>query len=167
MALRLSQKSTSSVPLEVEGILPETVRDKSLDEIRSSEIFQGNTKVALGEFFDVSGDPTDESIDWETAMYYEMEGTRSVRTENWRYVARRCPEGPRELYDMAADSHERFNLFGQPAHANIQKELAVKLDAWFTEFATAEYDIWKGGRSKARRLHAPIDHPDYRPLRSQ
>ena len=108
-----------------------------------------------------------ESIDWETAMYYEMEGTRSVRTENWKYVARQSPKGPGELYDMAADPHERFNLFGQRAHAKIQTKMAGKLEAWFAEFATAEYDIWKGGRSKARRLHAPEDHPDYRPLRTQ
>ena len=100
-------------------------------------------------------------------MYYEMEGTRSVRTENWKYVARRSPVGPGELYDMAADPHERFNLFGQPEHAAIQTELARQLDEWFDKYATAEYDIWKGGRSKARRLHAPEDHPDYRPLRTE
>jgi choline-sulfatase len=108
-----------------------------------------------------------ESIKWETAMYYEMEGTRSVRTENWKYVARQSPVGPGELYDMAADPHERFNVFGQPEHSAVQAELGQQLEDWFNEYATAEYDIWKGGRSKARRLHAPKDHPDYRPLRTK
>lgn len=106
-----------------------------------------------------------EEIEWETAMYYEMEGTRSVRTEKWKYVARRSPAGPGELYDMENDPHERFNLFGQPDHAGIQKTLAKKLDDFFDQYADPEYDIWKGGRSKARRLHAPEGHPDYRPLR--
>lgn len=106
-----------------------------------------------------------EKIDWETAMFYEMEGCRSMRTENWKYVARRSPDGPGELYDMASDPHERFNLFGQPQHAAIQKEMAKRLDSFFNEYADPKYDIWKGGRSKARRLYASQGHPDYRPLR--
>jgi arylsulfatase A-like enzyme len=104
-----------------------------------------------------------ESIDWETAMYYEMESCRSVRTDDWKYVARRSPDGPTELYDMQHDPHERFNLFGQPRHASIQAAMAKKLDAFFEEYADPQYDIWKGGRSKARRLVAPEGHPDYRP----
>lgn len=105
-----------------------------------------------------------KEIDWETAMYYEMEGCRSVRTEEWKYIARRSPDGPTELYDMKNDPHERFNLFGQPAYASIQTELAQKLGGFFDEYADPQYDIWKGGRSKARRLVAPVGHPDYRPL---
>jgi arylsulfatase A-like enzyme len=108
-----------------------------------------------------------EKIDWETAMFYEMESCRSVRTEKWKYVARRSPDGPTELYDMESDPHERFNLFGQSPLASVQKQMAEKLDAFFDEFADPEYDIWKGGRSKARRLVAPEGHPDYRPLRKQ
>ena len=108
-----------------------------------------------------------EEIDWETAMFYEMESCRSVRTERWKYVARRSPDGPSELYDMENDPHERFNLFGQPELASVQTEMAAKLDAFFDEYADPQYDIWKGGRSKARRLVAPAGHPDYRPLRKQ
>jgi len=108
-----------------------------------------------------------EKIDWGTAMFYEMESCRSVRTEKWKYVARRSPDGPTELYDMASDPHERFNLFGQPELASVQKQMAAKLDAFFEEYADPQYDIWKGGRSKARRLVAPEGHPDYRPLRKQ
>ncbi|MEO2034043.1 MAG: sulfatase-like hydrolase/transferase [Planctomycetaceae bacterium] len=106
-----------------------------------------------------------EDTDWETAMYYEMEGCRSVRTENWKYVARRSPDGPGELYHMANDPHERLNLFGQPNLAATQEQLASQLDAYFAAYANPEYDIWKGGRSKARRLYAPKGHPDHRPLR--
>ncbi len=104
-----------------------------------------------------------EPIDWETAMYYEMESCRSVRTEDWKYVARKSPDGPSELYDMKNDPHERFNLFGQPQQANIQAALALQLNDFFEEYADPKYDIWKGGRSKARRLVAPEGHPDYRP----
>ena len=106
-----------------------------------------------------------EPITWETEMFYEMEGTRSVRTEKWKFVARKSPEGPSELYDMTTDPHERFNLFGQPQHAAIQKAMSARLNAFFKQYADPQYDIWKGGKSKARRLYAPEDHPDYRPLR--
>jgi arylsulfatase A-like enzyme len=103
-----------------------------------------------------------KEIDWETAMFYEMESCRSVRTENWKYVARHNPDGPGELYDMIADPDERFNLFNQPEHTAIQKQLAVKLDKFFNKYADPKYDIWNGGISKARRHHAPKGHPDYR-----
>ena len=65
MALRLQLRSRSTVPLEVEGITPDAVRDKSLAEIEKLDIFQGNVKLPLAEFFTVSGDPTDELHDWE------------------------------------------------------------------------------------------------------
>ena len=106
-----------------------------------------------------------EAIEWETAMYYEMESCRSVRTEDWKYVARRSPDGPTELYDMQNDPQERFNLFGQPEFTSIQSAMAKQLDDFFNEYADPQYDIWKGGRSKARRLLAPEGHPDYRPPR--
>jgi arylsulfatase A-like enzyme len=106
-----------------------------------------------------------EEIEWETAMFYEMESCRSVRTENWKYVARRSPDGPTELYDMANDPHERFNLFGQSQHAVIQREMGERLDAFFNEYANPEYNLWKGGRSKAHRLVAAKGLPDNSPLR--
>jgi arylsulfatase A-like enzyme len=101
-------------------------------------------------------------IPWETEMYYEMESCRSVRTEKWKYVERRSPDGPGELYDMEIDPMERFNLFNQEQHVEIQAAMAKKLYEFFDSYADPEYDVWNGGRSKARRHHAPKDHPDYR-----
>ena len=72
------------------------------------------------------------------------------------------PDGPGELYDLRIDPMERFNLFNQKEHAQIQSEMAGKLITFFDRYADPQYDIWKGGRSKARRHHAPKDHPDYR-----
>ena len=89
---------------------------------------------------------------WENTIYYEMETVRAVRTEDWKYVARH-PNGPFELYDMKRDPRERFNLFGQPGTEAKRTELAQQLDAFFTRYADPQYDIWKGGRSKAK-LHS-------------
>jgi arylsulfatase A-like enzyme len=91
------------------------------------------------------------SLDWENVMYYEMEQCRAVRSDQWKYVARH-PSGPYELYDLKSDPHERFNQFGQPGTEDVQKELAAKLTAFFQQYADPQYDIWRGGRSKAKRL---------------
>ncbi|WP_414663007.1 sulfatase family protein [Horticoccus sp. 23ND18S-11] len=89
----------------------------------------------------------------DNVIFYEMETTRAVRTEEWKYVAR-FPEGPFELYDLKRDPMERFNLYGQPGTTAIRGELASRLDAFFAAYADPQYDVWKGGRSKAKR-HTP------------
>lgn len=91
-----------------------------------------------------------QMIDSEKAIFYEMETTRAVRTEKWKYVSR-FPNGPYELYNMQADPQERFNQFGQPHTEEIRAELAKRLEDFFEVYADPQYDIWKGGRSKAKR----------------
>ena len=91
---------------------------------------------------------------------------RNSGADDWKYVARFL-DGPFELYDMRADPQERFNLYGQPGSDGKRTELAGQLGEFFDRHADPQYDIWKGGRSKARRLVAPEGHPDYRPLRPQ
>jgi arylsulfatase A-like enzyme len=88
---------------------------------------------------------------WDNVVFYEMERCRAIRTDRWKYVARH-PSGPHELYDMQADPRERMNLYGQPAVETIRDELAQRLAAFFDQYADPHYDIWRGGRSKARRL---------------
>jgi len=64
MALRLELVTRTSIPLEVEGILPETVSVKSLDTIEQLAIYHGNRQVPLGEFFRVSGRCDDGCLEW-------------------------------------------------------------------------------------------------------
>jgi formylmethanofuran dehydrogenase subunit C len=65
MPLRLVLRQRSSVPLEVEGVTPDTTRGRSVAEIEKLEIFEGNVKARLADFFQVSGDPADETHEWE------------------------------------------------------------------------------------------------------
>ena len=65
MTLVLSYRSPGPIPVEIEGVTPQALRGKTRDEIRSWEIYQGNRKVQLGDFFAVSGDASDESIRFE------------------------------------------------------------------------------------------------------
>ena len=94
-----------------------------------------------------------EPMGWDNVVFYEMETCRAIRTDRWKYVARH-PNGPHELYDKEVDPQERFNLYGQPGMDATRSELHQRLTAFFAEYADPQYDIWRGGRSKARLLSA-------------
>src|SRR5439155_8742905 len=109
------------------------------DHLVSNYDFLGSvlTHIGLGEKKPKSSPGRDYSrvlrggkIEWDNVIFYEMERTRAIRAEDWKYVARH-PNGPFELYDMKADPHERSNLFGQPKHQEIQRELAAQLSEFF------------------------------------
>lgn len=87
----------------------------------------------------------------DEAVYYEMETCRAVREDRWKLVLRH-PSGPNELYDMQSDPRERFNLFGQPDAEVHARRMRGKLESFFNAYASPEYDLWKGGRSKAKRV---------------
>jgi len=65
MPLRLTLRARTNVPLEVEGVTPDAVRGKALAEIEKLEVFEGNVKARLAEFFTVRGDGADEVHEWE------------------------------------------------------------------------------------------------------
>ncbi len=94
-----------------------------------------------------------KDLEWDNVIFYEFENVRAIRTGEWKYVER-CRNGPHELYDLKNDPNERFNLYGQPMQADIQKELHVKLHSFFDKYADPKYDLWRGGRSKTHLLTA-------------
>ena len=65
MAIRLTYKAETSVPVEIEGFTPDWVCDKSLSEIERFEIFHGNCNLPIKEMFDISGDGSDKCMDFE------------------------------------------------------------------------------------------------------
>ena len=100
---------------------------------------------------DFSGGAARRILAWDNVMFYEMETCRAIRTDRWKFVARH-PNGPHELYDMQADPRERFNLYGQAGTEEIGEQLPKRLAGFFDQYADPQYDIWQGGRSKAKRL---------------
>lgn len=62
--LHLTYTAETTVPVEVEGVTPDAVRDKPLPEIERLEVFHGNRKAALADLFRVEGDASDERIEW-------------------------------------------------------------------------------------------------------
>jgi arylsulfatase A-like enzyme len=91
-----------------------------------------------------------ESVPWENVVFYEFETCRAVRTDTHKLVLRH-PSGPHELYDMRADPQERMNLYGQPGLDPLRRDLQARLETFFRTYSDPQYDIWAGGRSKARR----------------
>jgi formylmethanofuran dehydrogenase subunit C len=82
MTLTLQYRGETNIPVEIDGIVPDRLRELSLAEIERLEIFHGNEKPRLGDFFQVSGDPTDERLELtgELAGVHWI-GTRMVSGE--------------------------------------------------------------------------------------
>ena len=92
-----------------------------------------------------------EEIAWGDVIFHEFENVRMIRNDRWKYT-RRYPDGPDELYDMQADPGERQNLVDDSGCATVIETLQAELDAFFSRYADPQYDMWRGGRSKAGRL---------------
>ncbi len=110
MTLHLRYQTASKVPVEVEGITPDRVRELNLDEIRALPIFHGNRKVTLGEFFDISGDPTDGEMHWEgdlSGVHWigaKMAAGKMVITGNaGRHVGSEMSAGEIQVHGDASD----------------------------------------------------------------
>ncbi|MEX2187414.1 MAG: formylmethanofuran dehydrogenase subunit C [Pirellulales bacterium] len=65
MSLTLRYHAETTVPVEIEGLTPDFARDKSAAEIERFEIYHGNRKLPLAEFFSVSGDGSDGHLTFE------------------------------------------------------------------------------------------------------
>jgi formylmethanofuran dehydrogenase subunit C len=65
MSLILRLKQPHTIPLEVDSVRLEVVREQSLDDVLRTPIQYGNAQVSLGEFFDASGSAADNELVWE------------------------------------------------------------------------------------------------------
>ena len=62
MALSISYRVASSLPIDLSGLIPESLREKSLVEIAQLQILHGRHQVPLAELFEVTGDASDERL---------------------------------------------------------------------------------------------------------
>jgi formylmethanofuran dehydrogenase subunit C len=65
MPLRLVYTADTKIPVEVEGLTPDFIVGKSLADVERFEVFHGNEKRPLPDFFNVSGQTDDGCIDFE------------------------------------------------------------------------------------------------------
>lgn len=89
--------------------------------------------------------------DWDNTVFYEFETLRCIRTATMKWIERRGDEID-ELYDEKADPGETRNLADDPAFGTQKIELKARLDQFFNRHGSPEFDLWKGGRSKAQLI---------------
>ena len=68
MPLELTLRSLSSVPIEVDGLVPDALAGKSLAEVERWPIFRGNEQLPLAELFHVRGATGDGRIVFQGDM---------------------------------------------------------------------------------------------------
>lgn len=91
--------------------------------------FQGRSLMTLLARPDVAW-----RTDW-LYEYYEYPGNeevkpcRGVRTERYKYIHYFTEPQEFELYDLKQDPEELHNLYGDPAHAGLTRQLAARLEA--------------------------------------
>ncbi len=77
MPLTITLREKTAIPLEVDFINLETVREQSADQVARTLIQYGNKQRELGEFFDVSGSAADDEIVWQgDCSQVKMIGTK-------------------------------------------------------------------------------------------
>ena len=108
--LTLRYKSSTPIPVEVERVTPSAVRAMSPAEIERLEVFHGNRKVPLAEFFEVSGDPSDARLEFEgdlSGVHWigaqMSEGEIHVRGDAGRHVGSEMTGGVIHVHGNASD----------------------------------------------------------------
>lgn len=92
-------------------------------------------------------DPKHQDLE-QPPIFYEFESLRCIRTEDFKYVHRH-PNGPHELYDLAADPDEFNNLVNNAIYSEKRDSLKQQLNDFFAKHAQPKYDMWQGGGSQA------------------
>lgn len=68
MPLRLTLRGSSTIPLEIEGLTPDVLRDKTFAQIERWPVFHGNRQLPLADLFHVEGDAADQRLEFNGDM---------------------------------------------------------------------------------------------------
>jgi formylmethanofuran dehydrogenase subunit C len=108
--LNFSYKAETSVPVEIEGLTPCAMRERTLAEIERVEIFHGNRKLPLAELFTVSGDPGDARFEFEGNLAgvhwigaHMRQGEIHVQGDAGRHVGSEMTGGQIHIHGNAND----------------------------------------------------------------
>lgn len=86
-------------------------------------------------------------IEENDAVFFEYITTRVIQTRRWKFT-RRLFDEPNELYDLQADPGERNNLIDDVDLTSVIASLDERLENFFRDYASPEYDPWRGGTGK-------------------
>jgi formylmethanofuran dehydrogenase subunit C len=108
--LTLRYTSPTPIPVEVEGLTPSAVRAMPQADIERFEIFHGNRKAPLAEFFALSGDASDGRLQFEgdlSGVHWigakMSEGEIHVRGDAGRHVGSEMSGGVIHVHGNASD----------------------------------------------------------------
>lgn len=110
MTLNLELTKTTSIPLELEGITPDAVRELDHAEIERLEIYEGNNQARLGDFFRISGTAGDgelrfigdlSGVHWIGAKM--SSGHITVEGDAGRHVGSEMTGGRIDVHGSASD----------------------------------------------------------------
>lgn len=68
MAIHLTLKSSPTLELEVAALNPDLIGDLSNDAIAQQPVWHGNRAEPAGDWFDVEGSATDQTVHWHGAL---------------------------------------------------------------------------------------------------
>ncbi len=70
MPLTIRLHTESSIPLEVDSLKLETMREQSPEQVSNTLLYRGNEELPCGDFFDVSGSAADDNtVVWEGNLH--------------------------------------------------------------------------------------------------
>lgn len=85
--------------------------------------------------------------DWDDTIFYEFENMRCIRTAKFK-LTERIAGDPSEYYHLDTDPGEMNNLWNQPDA--MAESLKQRLHDYFDHHADPRFDLWHGGKSKAK-----------------
>lgn len=110
MALTLRWKDATTLPVEAEGLRPESLRTLDAAEVARLPLRVGNATAALGDLFDATGDPADGELRLEGDMRPVRalgsgmtEGTIAVRGAIGRHLGAGMSGGTIDVEGAAGD----------------------------------------------------------------
>ena len=89
-----------------------------------------------------------EDVPLRTAVFYEQEESRGIRTQRFAYWKRLPGTGSDEFYDMDNDPGQHHNVIDNPAYKQVLGELDRQLLAHYSRYSESSFDLWQGGSAK-------------------
>ena len=74
----LKPKAQPQVPLEAENMTPDAFAGKTIDEIKNIEIWFGNKKVPMSDFFDVEGESSENASEIKIIIDGDVNNTKRI-----------------------------------------------------------------------------------------
>ncbi|MGZ7159000.1 MAG: formylmethanofuran dehydrogenase subunit C [Methanobacterium sp.] len=74
----LKPKAQPEVPIEVDSLIPDNLAGKSIDEIKKMEVWFGNEKTPVTDFFDVEGESSENASETKIIFDGDVGNTKRI-----------------------------------------------------------------------------------------